>query len=196
MPEVVAWPPRHAESSCLPMHICQEESASIKHEYVDGEVYAMVGASERHNRIAGNTFYALRSRSAGTPCTPYVADMRLRIVETNAFYYPDVMLCCDPGDAEPQFKVAPCAIVEVLSPATRVIDEREKLAAYRRIASLRYYILVDSETVGVTYYERVGSTEWQTGRLELDDILNVHCGGQIFSLSLFEFYDGTGLLRI
>ncbi|MFN0304544.1 MAG: Uma2 family endonuclease [Burkholderiales bacterium] len=170
-----------------------EISASAKHEFVDGEIYAMAGASERHNRIAGNAFYAFRSRTAGTACTPYIADMKLRIDATNVFYYPDVMLCCDPTDQDAMFKVAPCVIVEVLSPSTAMTDEREKWAASRHIAGLGYYVLVDSESMRVTWHERVGPDEWQTGTLEVEDVVTISCGGTPFPLSLASLYEGTGL---
>jgi Uma2 family endonuclease len=161
---------------------------------LDGEIFARVGERERHNRVAGNAFFAFRSRTPGTACTPYVADMRLRLESSNVFYYPDVMLCCDPADANPRYKTAPCAIVEVLSPSTQSIDEREKLIAYRRIPSLRYYIMVDSESVRAVWHERADDSGWQSGMLERDEILNVRCGGSVYPLSLLDFYGGTGLL--
>jgi Uma2 family endonuclease len=105
------------------------------------------------------------------------------------------MLCCDASDADALFMTSPCAIIEVLSPATRGTDEREKLTAYRRVASLRYYVLVDSEAPAVTWHERIASSEWQAGILGRDEVLYLRCGNEVFPLSLGELYEGTGLLR-
>lgn len=175
-------------------YLAREIAAPRKHEYIAGEIYAMAGASERHNRIAGNAFFALRSRTGGSACAAYIADMRLRVESANAFYYPHVMLCCEPTDAHPQYKTSPCAVIEVSSPSTVTIDEREKLVAYKTIPSLRYYLRADSESARVTWHERVDANDWQTGTLEGDEILHLECSDRRFALSLPELYDGTGLL--
>src|SRR5229473_204356 len=113
-----------------------EEASPIKHEYVAGQVYALSGATARHNRIAGNIFAQLWNAAGDGPCRVYSSDMRLRIGD-NAVYYPDVQVMCDPTDTEQMYKTAPCVVVEVLLPSTQSIDLREKLLAYRRIESLQ-----------------------------------------------------------
>ena len=112
-------------------YLSQEARAEIKHEFVSGETYALTGASERHNRIAGNVFYHLRTVTRGKACGVFMADMKLRIAASATYYYPDVMLVCDPADDHPVYKQAPCFIAEVLSPATASTDMREKWQAYR-----------------------------------------------------------------
>ena len=126
-------------------YLLQEAEAAIKHEFISGETYAMAGASERHNRIAGNVFFHLRNVTRGKPCRAFMADMKLRIAASTTYYYPDAMLVCDPADDHPVYKQTPCLIAEVLSPATASVDLREKWQAYRTLPSLRYYLLVDSE---------------------------------------------------
>jgi Uma2 family endonuclease len=110
-------------------YLRQEEAATVRHEYVGGEIHAMASASERHNRIAGNVFYHLRAATRGKTCRAFMADMKLRIAQPLTYYYPDVMLVCDPADDHPLYKQAPCFIAEVLSPATLAVDQREKWAA-------------------------------------------------------------------
>jgi Uncharacterized protein conserved in cyanobacteria len=128
-------------------YLQQEAAAAIRHEFVGGDAHAMGGASERHNRIAGNVFYHLRSATRGKPCRAFMANMKLRIAETTTYYYPDAMLVCEPSDDHPLYKHAPYLIAEVLSPATASVDLREKWLAYRELPSLRYYLVVDSERV-------------------------------------------------
>lgn len=170
-----------------------EAQASIKHEYVDGEVYAMSGASERHNRIAVNAAFHMRAATRGSPCAVYISDMKLRVTGLNAFYYPDVMLCCDSGDDHPHYKTAPCVVVEVLSPSTVTIDRREKWLAYRGLASLQCYLLVESEQRLADYYRREGESGWRAGRLDEGEVLNLRCGGLDLALSLDDLYEDVAL---
>ncbi len=121
-----------------------ELTSDIRHEYMGGKVYAMVGASDRHNLIAGNLFAALRPLGRGTPCQIFMSDMkvRLNVAGEDAFYYPDLVLASDPQDRERYYRSRPCLIVEVLSEATARIDRREKLLAYTGIDSLQEYLLL------------------------------------------------------
>ena len=115
-------------------YLRQETGAEIKHELVSGEAYAVAGASERHNRIALNIVYHLRTITRGKACRAFMADMKLRIAASSTFYYPDVMLVCNPADDHPIYKQVPCLIAEVLSPATANVDMREKVASVSHIA--------------------------------------------------------------
>src|SRR5438876_7868674 len=91
-----------------------ERFSEIRHEYVGGYVYAMAGASDDHNRIAGNIFGELRERLRGKRCEPFMADMKLKIAENEVFYYPDVLVACDPSDNATHFRERPTVIFEVL----------------------------------------------------------------------------------
>jgi Uma2 family endonuclease len=94
-------------------YLALESRAEAKSEYVAGEVYAMAGASERHNRIAGNIFFHLRAATRGKICRAFLADMRLRVALGPSYYYVDAMLVCDPADEEPLRKSLPCFLAEV-----------------------------------------------------------------------------------
>ncbi|CAK0775904.1 Uma2 family endonuclease [Gammaproteobacteria bacterium] len=115
-----------------------------RHEYIGGRVYAMNGVSVAHNLIAGNFFAALRPLARRAGCQVFVSDLkiRLRVAGEDIFYYPDVMLCCDPTESETYYRTRPCLIVEVLSKSTKRIDQREKLLSYITLPSLREYLLV------------------------------------------------------
>lgn len=173
-----------------------EEQASNKHELVNGEMYAMAGASERHNRISGNLFFHLRSVTRGKVCRAFMADMKLRVDAGVSYYYPDVMLVCDPADDHPIYKRAPCFIAEVLSPATASVDLREKWQAYRELPGLRYYLLIDSERLWAKVFFRTEGENWFEQELSPEDQLEIMCDELRMLLTLDDLYEDTGLLNI
>ena len=117
-----------------------EETGNIKHEYIDGQSYAMAGASDAHVTIAGNLFALLRGHVRGSDCRVYISDMKARIEALNRFYYPDVMVSCDSRDlATPNYKRFPTLIIEVLSDSTEAFDRGDKFIDYQQIDSLREY---------------------------------------------------------
>jgi Uma2 family endonuclease len=119
-----------------------EERSPIKHEYVAGEVYAMSGATARHNLIAGTIFGLLLGAERGGPCRVFINDMRVEVAN-DRYYYPDVVVVCTPLAELDVVARGPCVVVEVTSPSTARIDRGEKLEAYRRIPALRAYLVVD-----------------------------------------------------
>ena len=164
-------------------HLSNEEylqgelESEVRHEFFDGFVYAMAGAGEKHNTISLNLATAMRHKVRGTNCRTFIADMKLFLPELNRFYYPDILLTCDPQDDHEFYKQHPCLIVEVLSPSTETIDRREKLHAYQDIPSLREYLLVSQEQQQVELYRRKddGKT-WQYFLLDkIDDVLQLEC---------------------
>lgn len=122
-------------------YLALEESAPVKHEYVAGTIHAMVGTTKRHNQIAGNIFAHLWNRTRSGPCRVYASDVKVRVEDV--FYYPDVMVACDPADDDPLVEHNPCLIVEVTPPSTESTDRREKMFNYREIPSLKAYLIVD-----------------------------------------------------
>lgn len=174
-------------------YLALEAAAEHRHEYVAGVTYAMAGAGERHNRIALNVAVQLRAAARGTQCGVYVSDMKVRIAGGPVYYYPDVMLSCEPASADSVFKEAPCLLVEVLPASAAATDTREKLQAYQGIPSLRYYVLVESERIGVSYYLRGADADWLAATLDSGERLQVDCGGVHASLSLGDIYEDTGL---
>jgi Uma2 family endonuclease len=170
-------------------YLSMEADSSVKHEFIAGEVFAMSGASERHNRIALNAAYLFRTATRGSRCGAYISDMKLRIQAQNSFYYPDVMLTCQADDDHPLYKSAPCVVVEVLSPSTAAVDRREKWLAYREIKSLTAYLLVEAEQRRVEYFQRDETGAWQQGVLDGEDSLNLRCGTLSIAISLDDLYE-------
>jgi Uma2 family endonuclease len=166
-----------------------EEQADIKHEYVVGEIYAMAGASERHNRITGNIFFNLRSAARGSRCGVFASDMKLRMEEGRFHYYPDVMLVCNTEDDHQIYKQQPCLIAEVLSSGSRTTDQREKWLNYQKLPSLRYYLLVDSKCKKVHYFMRDSTGDWYSAELEDEESIFVQCDDYQTRLTLRDIYE-------
>lgn len=138
-----------------------EEQSSIKHEYIDGQVYAMAGASDPHVTIAGNLFVLLRSHVRGSGCRVYISDMKARIESLNRFYYPDVMVTCDQRDKDsPTHKRFPTLIIEVLSDSTEAFDRGDKFADYQELESLREYVLINTKRQRVECFRRNDEGLW------------------------------------
>lgn len=139
-------------------YLAGEKISDIKHEYIDGDVYAMSGASANHNRIAGNIFTALNVHLRNNPCQPYTSDMKLKI--DSKYFYPDVLVDCSNLTGKSYFTQTPTLIVEVLSKSTRQIDEKLKRALYTQIPSLQEYVLIEQDFVDVEIIRR--RTGWQS----------------------------------
>lgn len=146
-----------------------EELAECKHEYVGGVVYAMAGARNQHNRIASNLFVSVGGQLLGRSCEPFNSDTKVRIRNGDdvRFYYPDVMVVCEPNDPDQVFQDRPVVLFEVLSESTARIDREEKLRAYQSIPTLRVYAMIESDQVGVTLYRRVNEdADWTVESLK------------------------------
>ncbi|MFB8790520.1 MAG: Uma2 family endonuclease [Potamolinea sp.] len=142
-------------------YLQMEEQSPIKHEYIDGQVYAMAGASDPHVTIALNLATLLRSHVRGSGCRVYISDMKARIDSLNRFYYPDVMVTCDPRDQEtPNHKRFPTLIVEVLSDSTEAFDRGDKFSDYQELASLREYVLINTKRRRVECFRRNNEGFW------------------------------------
>jgi len=138
-----------------------EETAEFKHEYQNGEVWAMVGATDNHVTIAGNLFVLLKHHLKGSPCRAYISDMKVRVEKADAYFYPDVMVTCNPKDqANTQYKQHPVFIAEVLSPSTEAFDRGNKFNAYRQLDSLQTYWLIDTQAMRVDSFTRTQNDDW------------------------------------
>ncbi len=146
-----------------------EQSSDTRHEYDNGYVVAMVGASRTHNLITLSLASAIRQKLKGTPCRTYASDMKVRTQtnENDLFYYPDVMVSCDQSPSSEFYEEKPSLIIEVLSPSTETRDKLEKLAAYTRISTLKEYFTVAQDRVEVCRYAmesgEVVMTQYQDG---------------------------------
>jgi Uma2 family endonuclease len=140
-----------------------EEISEIKHEYIDGYVYAMAGANDPHVTIASNAFTMIRSHLRGSNCRVYISDMKARIDSLNRFYYPDVMVTCDPSDAQtPNHKRFPKLIIEVLSKSTEGFDRGDKFADYQQIETLEEYVLVSTKRQSLECFRRNEEGLWES----------------------------------
>jgi Uma2 family endonuclease len=166
-----------------------EDESSLRHEYVAGELYALAGATRRHNRIAGNIFARLWEAAGDGPCRIYQSDVKLRVGD-DAFYYPAVQVVCDPDDVEEAYTSAPCVVVEVLSPSTESIDRREKRLAYRRLESLKAYVIVYRDEMRVMRHWRDDHGTWWDAEVAGEGKVPFPCP-QI-ELTLADIYRGLG----
>ena len=143
--------------------LTDERNAETKHEFLDGEVYAMAGASHEHNVIVANVIAELHSRLKRHPCEVLPSDMRLRVAETGLFTYPDVMVVCDKPffvDDKTDTLLNPKLIVEVLSPTTEANDRGWKWAHSRQLQSLAEYVLIAQDDYRVEQYSRQADDSW------------------------------------
>jgi len=142
-------------------YLIWEEQQEEKHEFINGEIFAMGGARREHVVVAGNMFAVLKQHLRGTPCSVYIADMKLRVEQENAFYYPDVVVSCDKSDRKAdQFLSNPTLIIEVLSDSTEAYDRGIKFAAYRHLTLLKEYVLVDIKNKSVECFRRTEDDNW------------------------------------
>ena len=167
-----------------------EERSPSRHEYVDGEVFAMSGVTRRHNDIAGNVYIRLRTSARGGPCRVHMSDVKLRV--GRVIYYPDVMAGCG-TPADERLENAPSLVVEVLSPSTQSTDRREKLMVYKGIASLTAYLIVDQMQRRVDRHWRDDMGGWRHDVIVDDGTLPVSFGPLSLTLTLDEIYEGVTL---
>lgn len=156
-----------------------EAQQEMRHEYVNGEVFARMENTIPHNDIALNCYTVLYPHLRSRGCRINVLDVKLQISSQSCYYYPDVTVSCDPQDLNSRkFIQNPKLIAEVLSPSTSGKDRDEKFAAYLKITSLQEYILIDSEKVSVERYCRGEGRMW---------LYYPYAAGDIITLSSVEF---------
>ena len=163
----------------------------VKHEYVAGAVFAMVGAKNAHNQIAVNTLLALGSRLKGKSCRPFNSDTKIRVKTSDhvRFYYPDVSVVCDANPLSDTFQDRPVLIVEVLSESTRRLDDGEKRDAYFTIRSLDNYMLLEQDSAVAVLYQRDGERFAQHAFTNLSDVISL--SSLNINLPLRELYEGV-----
>lgn len=141
-------------------YLAMELTAEQRHEYVAGEVFAMVGASRVHARIVSNLNALLDRATRGGPCAAYVNDVKVRVEAADAYLYPDAVVTCDPADTDPYVLMRPRLVVEVASPSTGSYDRGRKLDWYRSIPSVDEVLLVDSDRRSVHLVRREDGGAW------------------------------------
>ncbi len=137
-----------------------EETSEIRHEYFDGEIFAMAGGTLNHNRLTRRVANSIE-RQAKNHCAVFTENVKLEVIRDFYYPYPDVMLTCNPFDLRQKNKIAhPSLIVEVLSTSTEKYDKTVKLKKYKAIASVQYYMLVSQYEMSVELYSRVSDALW------------------------------------
>jgi Uma2 family endonuclease len=144
-------------------YLAMEREAEYKSEYIDGQIWAMAGATEEHILVTGNVAAELRTRLKGRPCRTYSTDMRVQVGRDGLYTYPDVVVVCgEPRflDARKDTLLNPLLIVEVLSESTEAYDRGLKFARYRALESLREYVLISQTSPLVERYVRKDNGTW------------------------------------
>ncbi len=144
-------------------YLALEATADVKHEWLDGIIYATSGGTPSHARIAFNFGRALGNALVGMPCAGFTSDLRVRVRETGLATYPDISVVCGGVEADPKDKNAatnPTLLVEVLSETSEAYDRGEKFAHYRRIPSLREYVVVGQTEPRVEVFRRNPDDTW------------------------------------
>ncbi|WPL17591.1 hypothetical protein Thiowin_02616 [Thiorhodovibrio winogradskyi] len=170
-----------------------EKVSEIRHEYVAGQVYAMTGTSKAHNQININLAFHLRAVTRGQSCKVFVSDIKVRVPAQDAFYYPDLILTCEPDHQDDYVISAPCLIAEVLSPSTKRIDSRHKWLGYQQLSSLRYYLLIVQDRPFVECYARQGDTWCYQALSRMEDALPIDCPPITLQLNLADLYEEVTL---
>jgi Uma2 family endonuclease len=138
-------------------YLAHEEASNVKHEYLNGEIYAMAGGTPEHASLAVAIASLLRNQLAGKECRVFSSDLRIRIVETGLTTYPDVSVVCGPLELDPQSRetvLNPRVLVEVLSHGTERYDRGEKFEHYKRVSSLEEYVLVSQKEPWIEVFRR------------------------------------------
>ena len=172
-------------------YLAWERQQETRHEYLEGQIFAMTGASRAHNMLCANILASLHGQLRGKPCEIYVNDMRVKVSETGMYTYPDLVAAC----GEPQFEdqavdtlLNPVLIIEVLSDSTERYDRGAKFTHYRSLASLQEYLLVSQNECRVEHYVRQPGNQWLlTEYDEVEDHIELNSLGS--HLSVAEIYE-------
>ena len=170
-------------------YVALERESDTKHELINGQLYAMAGGSIEHGRLAMRMARALGNALGKRPCEVLSSDVRVRVQETGLVTYPDLSVVCGRIEADPQDKhtiTNPIVLVEVLSDSTSQYDRGEKLARYRRIPSLRDYLLVDQKKAWIEHYARNDDGSWTLRDVRPPEKVRLTNGAEIDVAEVYE----------
>jgi len=162
----------------------REKISETKHEYFDGEIFAMAGASRSHQRIISNLVIDIGTHLKNTPCEVFSSDMKVRADKGKKYFYPDVIVSCTKGDGNSHFEESPRIIVEVLSSSTRKFDQTSKRLVYQNITTLEEYVLIEQDRVEIQVFRRADN--WQSSYYYIDDDITFTSIG--LTLPVLEIY--------
>lgn len=165
-----------------------EKISPIRHEYIRGEVYAMVGGSDAHDTLSGNLIALFKNHLRGQGYRVYTGNMKIYIKTADVYYYPDVMVTCDSRDRNNgYFKQYPSLIIEVLSPSTEAFNRGDKFADYRQIETLQEYVLVSQNKINIECFRRNSDGRWELFTYQANETLQLESIN--FSCLVSEIYE-------
>jgi Uma2 family endonuclease len=166
-----------------------EDLQPERHEFYNGEVFAMVGGRRIHERVIGNLSRRLGNHLEGSACQVFAAGMKLQLTD-NTVLYPDFLVTCDPADLRADLAMcSPTLVIEVLSPSTQAYDRSQKFALYRQLASLKEYILIDPETLRVEGFRREPGDRWLLVDMSQDTLMD--CASVGCTVPLSQVFEGV-----
>lgn len=182
--------PEPSKTTTRKAYLCSERNADVKSEFLDGEIFAMAGASREHNLIAANIVRELGNQLLDRPCNAYSSDLKVRIERVNTYTYPDITVACDPEQFEDRHRdvlLNPLVIIEILSESTEAYDRGRKFAHYQFIPSLLEYILISQHLPRVERFIRQKDATWIYSRYDgMNDIVSIESVG--CELAVSEIY--------
>lgn len=182
--------PAHQSGYTIEEYLALEEASIERHELIQGEIYAMTGGSAAHASVCLNIASALKSHLRGTPCQSFMADMRLNVQASEAYFYPDAFVTCGAEQRALQLaKTDAVLVVEVLSPSTAAFDRGAKFAHYRLLPSLMEYLIIDLETRTADHYRKAENNTWVLHPCSGNDIVELASVGLKLPLDTVIFED-------
>ena len=161
--------------------------SDARHEFVEGDVFAMTGTTRQHNEVVMNLVMQLRPALNGTPCRVFAVDIKVRVEAANAYFYPDLVITCSEKDLDvdgPAVLTEPSVIIEVSSPSTADYDLAGKFARYRMLDSLKEYIIVAPLSHGATVFRKQGNGHWEV----ISELTHLNIGAIDFSCPFTELF--------
>jgi len=174
-------------------YLAMEEKSPDKHEFYQGDIFTMQGASFQHNQVTANLMGALKTKLRGTSCQPYGSDLRIHIEKNTLFTYPDISIICGTAEflnGDQMNLLNPTVIIEVFSPSSRNYDRGQKFKLYRDIPSLKEYVMIDPDEICVEAFFINANSNWELRIFrKLSDVLLIQ--SVAVSLQLSAIYEST-----
>lgn len=177
-------------------YLSVEEMSAVRHEFVDGQIFAMAGGTPEHAALSAAVLMLLGTKLLGGRCRPYSADLRIRVLATGLATYPDAAVICGEPERDPSSRTHvtnPTVVVEVLSTSTEEYDRGEKREHYQQIPALREYVLVSQNRRSVEVFRRSGAGDWEHRVHGSGDAVELPSLGVAFTTD--ELYDAAGIAR-
>lgn len=187
--------PNHSPKLTPAEYFAWEEQQLVRHEYMNGEVYAMSGGTQNHSRVALKFAALLDNHLTDGICRVFNSDCRVNLVETNDYTYPDASVSCDRQDkTTAQYITYPCLIVEVLSDSTEAYDRGNKFFRYRQNPQLQDYVLVSSQEIAIDLYRKGINGQWEIVNYRAGDVVELQSVNLSFPIE--QIYRGINFSEV